>query len=420
MWNVLLVEDELLARSGMKAIVDWEGNGFHLVADVSHGQEALEIFRRHRVDIVLTDIRMPVMDGLALVQTIRKQELPCEVIVLSSYDDFQYVRQAMQLGVRDYIHKPTMTPAELVNTLKKVAEELDKKRSIEKYQQLITDVAGASREALLNKALKHIVTNGSAVLEPHITRMLHNAGIMDEALYLCVFRILSHRGSGSEYTPFLSEEETVHSFMRKHMEETDRSPVFLKEKNEWLLLSPACPAKTFHRFAQYADRFGWQLLWEVADQPGDVLQMHSVYERLSRELHERWEAAQRNMRCHPLILKALSYMHEHYMAPLTLEKVSRYIHVNPSYFSRLFYKETGKLFTDYLTSYRLERAQQLLLRTDLPVYEIAGRVGYSNSKYFLKVFKKQFSMTPGEFRRNSAEAEVNNVHLCPQKKKPSE
>lgn len=402
MKKVLLVEDELLARSGMKAIIDWEENGFHLVADVSHGQEALKVLQQHPVDIVLTDIRMPVMDGLTLIETIRKRELPCEVIVLSSYDDFRYVRKAMQFGVRDYIHKPTMTPDELIGTLKKAAEELDKKRSVERYRQMIVDFAEESRDVLLKKVVKQIVDSGSSALDPHITKILDSGYILNEPFYLCLFRIFFPGGSGAEWPPFLSVEQIARTFTGNQAGDPNCFPVYLREKNEWLFLSRVHPEKTLRDFEQYVDRFGCQLVWEVADEKSDFFHMNKIYRKLSQAVSERWETTQQHRRRHPLIQKAISYMHEHYMDPLTLEKVSGYIHINPSYFSRLFYKETGESFTDYLTNYRLRMAEQLLLQTNLPVYQIADRVGYCNSKYFLKVFRKRFGMTPGEFRRKNA------------------
>jgi two-component system response regulator YesN len=137
MIKVMLVEDELLVRSGMRTLFNWGSHGFDLVAEASNGEEALQILRDHAVDIVITDIRMPVMDGLELIAKIRGSGLECEIIVLSSYDDFQYVRKAMQMGVSDYIHKPTMTQQELMETLKKTAEKFDKHQSIEKHRKTL-------------------------------------------------------------------------------------------------------------------------------------------------------------------------------------------------------------------------------------------------------------------------------------------
>src|SRR5690606_36493372 len=94
----------------------------------------------------------------------------------------------------------------------------------------------------------------------------------------------------------------------------------------------------------------------------------------------------------------VEYLQSHYMDEITLELMSEQVHVSPAYFSRLFMKETGRTFTDYLTALRLERAQSLLLETNWTVNDVAERVGYRNTKYFLKLFKDAHGQTPTEFR----------------------
>ena len=86
------------------------------------------------------------------------------------------------------------------------------------------------------------------------------------------------------------------------------------------------------------------------------------------------------------------------MDELTLETMSEQVHVSTAYFSRLFQKETGVTFTAYLTNLRLQQAKHLLLHSELPVYEIAERAGYRNTRYFMKLFKETVGYTPTEFR----------------------
>lgn len=97
--------------------------------------------------------------------------------------------------------------------------------------------------------------------------------------------------------------------------------------------------------------------------------------------------------------QALAYIHAHYTDDLSLRQVAEHVHLNPSYFSTLFKKETGETFTNYVTRMKLQRAQVLLRNTDMKMTEICQTVGFEDSAYFSSVFKKFFHMSPSEFRQ---------------------
>jgi len=117
MRNVMIVDDESLVRIGLQSIIDWESNGFRIAGVFKSGEEMLAAADAVPVDVVLTDIRMPGMDGFQLIREFRKSNAEAHVIVLSSYNDFEYTRQAIQLGVTDYISKYEMEPEELLRVL---------------------------------------------------------------------------------------------------------------------------------------------------------------------------------------------------------------------------------------------------------------------------------------------------------------
>jgi len=122
--KVLLVDDELAIRQGIRHYLDWEQVGFTIVGEATNGLEALKLISELQPHIVITDIVMPVMDGKVLTQKIKAQNCSIEVIILSSHADFDYVRSTFQLGVIDYILKPTMTAEILLENLKKAASRL--------------------------------------------------------------------------------------------------------------------------------------------------------------------------------------------------------------------------------------------------------------------------------------------------------
>jgi len=124
MHKVLIVEDEMLVRLGLKNSVDWSRFGMEVAADVPDGQAAWDFIQRENPDVVITDIRMPRMDGMELIERIRERDKRTRIVVLSCLEEFDLARKAMTLGVSNYILKLTMTEEEISNVLNGVSEEL--------------------------------------------------------------------------------------------------------------------------------------------------------------------------------------------------------------------------------------------------------------------------------------------------------
>jgi len=117
MRKVMIVDDEALVRIGLQSIMDWEQRGYRIEGVFKNGQEALAAARQQPYDIILTDIKMPGMDGLELIEQVKAFAPHIHVIILSSYNDFEFTRRAIQLGVKDYISKYEMEPEELLRVL---------------------------------------------------------------------------------------------------------------------------------------------------------------------------------------------------------------------------------------------------------------------------------------------------------------
>lgn len=122
--KILIAEDEYLMRQGIKHLLDWEKEGFQIVGEAPNGQEALKMIEQLRPQIVLTDLIMPVLDGIELVKILSERYPDIKVLVLSGYSDFDYVKTTFQYGVSDYILKPTLSPEELLAVLKKTAAQI--------------------------------------------------------------------------------------------------------------------------------------------------------------------------------------------------------------------------------------------------------------------------------------------------------
>ena len=132
MLKVFLVEDETIIREGLRDIIPWQQYGYILVGDAGDGEQALPMIRETRPDVLITDIKMPFMDGLALSSLVNKELPGTKIIIISGYDDFEYARQAIRIGVEQYLLKP-ITKATLTATLSEVREKIENERQAEDY-----------------------------------------------------------------------------------------------------------------------------------------------------------------------------------------------------------------------------------------------------------------------------------------------
>jgi Response regulator containing CheY-like receiver domain and AraC-type DNA-binding domain len=148
MANLLIADDEAIIRQGLMSI-NWESIGVNVIAAVDNGLETIELLQSELVDILLTDIRMPGMDGLGVAKFIYEQELYTEVILLSGYSDFEYARSAIQYKVMEYILKPS-SPEEIIETVKRACKQVNKKHESDLRFKLLEAELG-KRQLIMGK-----------------------------------------------------------------------------------------------------------------------------------------------------------------------------------------------------------------------------------------------------------------------------
>lgn len=139
MYKVLLVDDEILVREAISKKIEWNELGYELVGDCENGKDAIEFVKSHPVDVVLTDICMPYIDGMGLSKYLSENCPQTAIIIFSGYSDFEYAKQAIQYKVSEYILKP-VTAKELSEVLIRIREKLDSKRKEEKKIDQLTKV----------------------------------------------------------------------------------------------------------------------------------------------------------------------------------------------------------------------------------------------------------------------------------------
>lgn len=127
--TVFLVDDESIIRNGMKKLFDWESNGFTITGEAENGRDALPLILSLKPDIIITDLKMPFCDGITLASEIKKALPSAETVILTGYDEFEFAKQAIKIGVFDFLLKPVSLD-ELRDTLNRIKQKLSGSRPL--------------------------------------------------------------------------------------------------------------------------------------------------------------------------------------------------------------------------------------------------------------------------------------------------
>lgn len=165
--KVVIVEDEEFIRKGMVLATPWSKFNCEVIGEAKNGEEGLELIKKVKPDIVITDVRMPIMDGIIMIKEL-KNNVDSEYIIISGYDDFKYAQQAIKLGVKDYLLKP-IDDNEFYNTLNKVIDIVKQKKEksrisnskakVEIFNEFTYEKDYDSREKYIIKAVEYIKNN---------------------------------------------------------------------------------------------------------------------------------------------------------------------------------------------------------------------------------------------------------------------
>ena len=164
-YSVLLVDDEEEVTQVILQKIDWESLGFHIIGSATNGVKALEMAEKYQPDVVMTDIKMPYMDGLELSGRLKKEFPTIRILLFTGFDEFEYAKEAVHLEVEEYILKP-INSAELTEVFVRLKETLDQdreeKRSVEKLQNYYQETGQQDKADSLTM---HILLNKEATIE---------------------------------------------------------------------------------------------------------------------------------------------------------------------------------------------------------------------------------------------------------------
>ncbi len=419
MMKVFLVDDEIVIREGIRTSFPWEETGYTLVGEAPDGEMALPMIRDTRPDILITDIRMPFMDGMELSRIVRSQMPWIGIIILSGYDEFEYARTGLQLGVKEYILKP-VTAGELKQALDRVSEIMRREQA-EREGSARMRIAGRTDQSFLQeKLIGALYSEDNSDQDARgIVEQLRGMGINVAAARYAVIDA-AYEPVQESYAGLMDLVESSNGTVHASRCRTGGRYLVLgdteQDTEERAYAFAASMTTELERGGAADIRIS---IGEIVDAPERIL------DSLRRARHIR-HVLTGSDRKGPVIVgvrefsentgeraaavttaRAKLYLAEHFMdSSLMLQDVADAVGMSNSRFSTVFAQECGQTFTEYLTWLRLEKARNLLRETDLHTYRIAAQVGYNDAHYFSYLFKKHTGMTPGEYRQQDQAARM--------------
>ena len=332
------------------------------------------------------------MDGITMIEEIRKQRIECEIVILSSYDDFEYVKQAMVLGARDYIHKPTMMPDDIIRTLTRVSLEIKKKKE-QNEVPVVNNQEQVCKELLKSWFYKEEVKQEN--LEKAESMEMQNLWFSLQGF--CIVWDDSMEDSKEDCFKI---DDALHQIWTQNIEMDIQLQVYLRLEQYIIFL---CKDYLDSKIQEEIERriqeiLGKGIIREKIPYKIAWSNIPEVVPILHDKLHAAYREKSRMNTLSPIVSKTVKIVKERFTQNLSLQGIATEIYVNPSYLSKVFLKEMQQTFVDYLTEQRLNHAQELLRQTSLTIREVAAQSGYHNEKYFMKLFKKNTGTTPGDYR----------------------
>ena len=411
--KVFLVDDEVVIREGIRESFPWEETPYTLVGEAPDGEMAIPMIRDTNPDIVITDIKMPFMDGIDLCKILRTQMPWIGIIILSGYDEFEYARQCLQLGVREYLLKP-IDAEDLRKALDKVGTQLqEEKKQREHDESLRARMNSGTDGRFLKEKLIGSLFSDEAMEEDakNALKQLHAMGSPVTASYYAVIdAAFSPVEKGQEAAAVLAEGSggIVHTSGSRTGTRLLTLGDSARDAEERAYAFASSLATELERTGCKKIRVG---IGEIVDKPEDILTSFKTARHIRHILEERPDddaliLGVREMGdsvgdtgTPAVINDAKVYMSQHFCDPnLMLQDVAKAVNMSNSRFSTVFSQQSGQTFTEYLIFLRLGKAKELLRTTDMKTSQIAHDTGYNDAHYFSYIFKKNTGMTPSEYR----------------------
>ena len=490
MYQLIIADDEKIIREGLKNVVDWKTLGFDIAEIFTDGQEIIEYLEYAVPDVILTDIKMSHISGIDIAKHVFDHKLPCKVVLVSGYQEFELALSGIKYGAEDYLLKP-IDVDNLTQTFHKLKEELDQKRQqdlkaqeekdrmqeaiplLEErfFSDLILGVAGSedyikSRMSLLypQMDMNHChclladiyIKNYQDFMENiwqynydqfeinilHFLQIWHREMsfhlVFKSAEVLEIFGILVKQTGESDPREVCRREmdslvqELMSSF--KFQADYEMKQIYPNIFEKKLIMSNislgnmVTAQKIFHSIMEelstapsiFRNNFVIEILStmnavikEVNVKLSDSLRNYFNYSLVLSfqgteeikaycdRIFDRIKLAEEKKEYYDttaLISKAKRYIIDNLDKDISQEETANQLFICSSYLSRLFKKQTGENFTQYVTKMKMEKAVELLKNPQYKTYQVSEALGYKTPIYFSRLFRLQTGMNPSEYR----------------------
>jgi len=371
MYKVFLVEDEIVVREGIRNSIPWEKTQYDLTGEAPDGELALSMIQETKPDILITDIRMPFMDGLALSRIIKKTLPWIKIIILSGHDEFEYAREALSIGVDEYLLKP-VSAQEMLRAMDKLAKRIDDDKA----------------ELLSMADLK-------ARIRSYPLHDKSESGAFDPASLLNINGDLFY--TKLKYAAKKDIDPIVREYMEMMGTEWGENPMLVYFLFGEIIVSSSKIAEALGGDIKAIVPFSLN-----RDAIQQIIASPETFSRAVKSLLAsliEFRDSHTGGRYQSVIVKAREYIDANFASgDISLYSTAEYVGISPNHLSTVFAQETGENFIDYITRIRIEKAKQLLRDTDMKSADIAYETGFGDPHYFSNIFKKNTGLSPREFR----------------------
>lgn len=390
MYNMIIIDDEVLMLEYLADAIDWQEYGFNLVATFKNGEEAVVFLKDNDVDLVMTDIKMPKLDGIGVAKFCYENKKNTKVIIISAYSDFEHAKTAIEYQVFRYLLKP-LSYNEITNVLTEICNELDalsgsfadNDHTTRLFQKMFSQIYlktndDESVELLLEEIDKELTYNDSPV-------SIIDICVNDFDNYLTtVWKHGVHKFYNAVQNLVTLKKASYYSFSFR----------YFYNNIEIILIG---------RKRQKCDVEGY--VGEVCENLKSILAVDVSVEKIksyesihSMNSHNIETFVDEREEMKSVIDRVKNYIDINYKERIGLDSIAEYVNMSSAYLSSYFKKVTGENITEYITGVRMKHAEKMLKNPNNTVDRVCMEIGYQNRTHFYNLFKSYFGKTPAKYR----------------------
>lgn len=386
--KALIVDDEFNVRDVIRHLGKWEKYGITQLLEASNGDDAKRMIEKESPEIIFTDVKMPGMSGIELIEWLDSISYPGKVILISGFDDYSFMRKAIQFSSFDYLLKPIEADA-----FNKTLEEAVKSWANEEEVR-------ANEETGVYEDVKRFRSNQlvtAACMGEHFDQNDIESYLPKADGYSLTLISFYQMHNPAPYIQLLADE----------LVERKIGNVFALQNDHNLCLVITIPDHWLSVEEWISHQFDIPVRLVCGEPLESLGDIHNSFKSLQKAMtNQNFRSIHRldDLDVARRIEDIVSYVEKYYMEELSLEKLSNVFFLSREHISRKFKQKTGMLLSKYVTKLRTDQAKRWLRETEKSIYSISLMLGYQDEKYFSKLFKKVVGMTPFEYRNGEKNA----------------